>query len=210
MKLLMIVFATLTLAVGGCKKDEKTETQPGTGTGTGTAAAPDKAKDVDPDADYVRVLAGHAEPKPDDPVVVSLTRFQVVKADFDPQTIEGGTATLELDLTSLASGSAKRDRHLSSPDYLDTAQFAKATITVDNVKKTAENTFSADATVAMRGQEKKLPVTFEVLERTADSIRVKGSHTFKRQDFGIGQDTPDQPVANDLTIELQLTLEKTT
>jgi polyisoprenoid-binding protein YceI len=223
MKSLLSIVAVAALALGGCKKDEKKEaaaptadTTPATRADTTPAqpaqpAQPDTRADVDANADYVRVLAGHAEPKPTDPVVVSLTGFKVVKADFDPAKVEGGTADLEIDLTSLASGSAKRDNHLKSADYLDVGQFATAKIHVDNVKKTGENAYSADATIDVHGKQQKYPVSFTVLETLPDGIRIKGEHKFKRHDFAIGAaEGAEDSVATDLTIQLQLTLKKST
>lgn len=215
MKSLLITFTALTLALTGCKKDEESAAPAKTTTAPADAAAAQpKAPEAPPppqaEADYFRVLATHAKPKPDDPVTVSLTKFVVTDATFDPQNLEGGTATIELDLTSLESGSVKRDNHLRSADYLDAAKFAKATIAIDNVKKTGDKTYSADATVKVRDTEKKLPVTFEVLETTADSVRVRGEHTFSRHELGIGKpEGQEDSVASDLTVQVQLTLKKT-
>lgn len=170
----------------------------------GSAAAPD------PKADYIDVYAEHAEKKPDDPVAVHFDRFKVVKASFDPKKVEGGSATLELDLTSMKSGSDKRDKHLASPDYLDTGKFTTLTIDIGNVKKKADNTYTADAKVKLRDVEKKYPVTFEVVETGEDWIRVKGEHKFARLDFKVGgKPSKDESVAQELTVKLQLTLKKT-
>jgi polyisoprenoid-binding protein YceI len=237
---LLALSTALTFAITGCKKKEEPAPTPAAGSattpaagsattpaagsattpaagsgsdqgsaaGSGSAAAPAR----DPNADFVSILAKHAEPKPDDPVEIHIDRFKVTKSSFDPKTIEGGTAELELDLTSINSGSAKRDGHLQTPDYIDTAKFATATIKIDNVKKKDDKHFSADAAVNLRAIDKKYPIEFEVLEVKDDgSIRIKGEHTFSRLDFGVGKDSKDPkeaPVQPDLTIKLQLTLKK--
>ncbi|MCE9576093.1 MAG: YceI family protein [Deltaproteobacteria bacterium] len=175
----------------------------GSGSGSGSAAA------VDPNADYVHILGHHNPAKDGDPVVVSITKFSVVKATFDPAKLDGATAELSLDLSSVDSGMAKRDNHLMSPDLLDTAKFATATIKIDNVKGAGDKKYTADATASLHGVEKKLPVTFEVLDATADSVRVKGKATFNRFEFQIGKDGDGIPIANDQEIEIQLTLKKT-
>ncbi|MDQ3369160.1 MAG: YceI family protein [Myxococcota bacterium] len=176
----------------------------------GSADAGSAAAAVDPNADYIGVYAEHAEKKPDDPVEVRFERFKVVKANFDAQKIEGGTATIELDLASAKSGSDKRDAHLASPDYIDSSKFTTATIVVDKVKKQAANTYAATATVKLRDFEKKYPVTFEVVEAKEDWIRVKGEHKFPRLDFKVGKaPSKDESVGQELTVKLQLTLKKT-
>jgi polyisoprenoid-binding protein YceI len=161
-------------------------------------------------ADYVKVSASHATPKPSDPDVFFIKKFRVVHADFDPQHLEGGSADLELDLTSLDSNNADRDADVEGESYLDVARFATATIHVDHVTKTGDDTYAADATVNAHGVEQKLPVTFTVLSRAGDAMRIKGSATFPRFAFAIGapEGQPDS-VGADITIELQLTLAKT-
>ena len=176
------------------------------------AAGPDYSKLPAGTADFIAVLATHAEPKPLDPVLVKIESFKVVKADFDPAKIEGGTAEIELDLNSLKTDSEKRDGHLKTPDYLDVAQFATAKVKVENVKNKADKTYTADATVNVHGIEKKFPIEFTVVDATADSIKVWVNHTFSRLDFGIGKDSPDpkvEGVAQELTLRALLTLKKT-
>lgn len=218
---------TIALVLGlglsaGCKKEEQTGGEPAA---KQEPAKQEPAKQDPPKADpaatapapapaeegeYIKILASHANPKPDDPVTVSIKAWKVVKADFDPAKVEGGTAELALDLASLESGSAKRDGHLKSADYLDVGQFGTASIKIDNVKKTGDKSFGADATVNVHGVEKKLPVAFEVIASTADSITIKGGHKFSRHEFSIGKPSGEEDsVAGDLEIQMQLTLKKT-
>jgi polyisoprenoid-binding protein YceI len=162
--------------------------------------------------DSIVVLAKHTDTKPDDPVHVQFTSFKVVKASFDPKKVEGGKATIEIDSGSLKSGADKRDAHLSTPDFLDTKQFPKITVDIDNVKKKAEKTFTADATVKFRNITKKYPVTFAVVDTMANGIRIKGEASFSRLDFNVGKDSKDPkvaPVQPDLVIQMALTLKKT-
>jgi polyisoprenoid-binding protein YceI len=135
-----------------------------------------------------------------------------VKADFDPTKIEGGHATIELDLASLHTRSDERDDHLKSPAYLDVGKLATATIEIDHVTHKAGATYGADATVTAHGVTKTYPLTFDVLDQRADAIQIKGEHTFTRLDFGIGTDpaqNADEQVGTDVTIEMVLTLQKT-
>jgi polyisoprenoid-binding protein YceI len=162
--------------------------------------------------DSIVVLAKHTQQKPDDPVHVQFTSFKVVKATFDPKKIEGGKATIEIDATSLKTGADKRDAHLNTPDFLDTKKFPKITVDIDKVKKKADKTFTAEATVKFRDVTKKYPVTFDVVDQTADSIRIKSEVAFSRLDFKVGKESTDPKVApaqNELTIQMALTLKKT-
>lgn len=176
----------------------------------GTAATP-----TEDTADWIKVHATHVEKNEKDPVEVKFEKFKVTKATFDPKKIEGGTATIEIDLTSLKSGDTKRDEHLAMPDYLDVKKFATAVVEIGNVKKKDEKNYTADAKVKFHGIDKKYPVTFEVVEAKDDWIRVKGEHTFKRLDFKVGkkpgkdQKKGEDSVADEMTVKLQLTLKKT-
>jgi len=161
--------------------------------------------------DSIVVLAKHFPAKPTDPVQIRFEKFQVTKATFDPKKIEGGKATIEIDVTSINTANDKRDAHLSSPDYLDKVKFPKIAIEIDKVKKKADKTFTAEATVKFHDVTKKYPVTFDVLETKPDSIRVKGEATFSRLDFKVGKDPKEQgdgAVDTSVTIQMQLTLKK--
>lgn len=163
-------------------------------------------------ADSIVVLAKHTPDKPTDPVQVRFEKFKVTKATFDPKKVEGGKATLEIDATSLKSGEDKRDAHLNTPDFLDTSKFPKITVDIDKVKKKTGNTYTAEATVKFREITKAYPVTFDVVETKADSIRIKGQTDFSRLDFKIGKDPKEPksaPVQTGVTIQVQLTLKKT-
>ncbi|MFT3692276.1 MAG: YceI family protein [Kofleriaceae bacterium] len=173
----------------------------------GSAAAPAP----DANADHITVFSHHKEPKPIDPVKLTFEKYTVTKADFDPKKIEGGKATIEIDLSSFKTDSDKRDGHVKSPAYLDVGKFATATVDIDNVKKKDGQTYTADAKVSVHGQSKTYPVTFDVLEAADDHIKIKGTQDFSRLDFGVGTDTAtdkEQQVANDLKIEMVLTLTK--
>lgn len=214
MKNLSFVFLAAALAFAGCKKKPEEAKAPP------APAEPAPAPEVKPNepapapaaADSISVFATHTEPKPVDPVEVKINSFKVVKADFDPAKVEGGTAELELDLSSISTDDQKRTDHLKTPDFIDTSKFATANVKIDNVKKTGENKYSADATVKFRDIEKKYPIAFDVTETTADGIRIQLEHKFSRVDFGVGKDSKDPkvaPVAPELTLKASLGLKKT-
>jgi polyisoprenoid-binding protein YceI len=173
------------------------------------------APPVEDTADWIKVMATHVEKKEGDPVEVKFEKFKVVKANFDPKKIEGGTATIEIDVTSLKTGEAKRDEHLATPDYLDTKKFATATVDIGNVKKVDDKNYTAEAKVKLHGVEKKVPVKFEVVDAKDDWIRIKGEQTIKRLDFKVGKKPGpdmkkgDDGVADEMMVKMQLTLKKT-
>ncbi len=200
------LFLTLALLASACSKTEE-PAQVAPPPKTTPAAQPEPAPAPVASADHVRILASHADPKPSDPVTIDIPGFRVVAAKLDPANLEGGTATIELDLASLVSNSPKRDNHLKNADYLDVEHHAIATITVGNVKRASGDRYTADATVAIHGVDKVLPVTFDVIERLPDGIRVRAEHVFSRHDFAIGApEGAEDSAAAQQKIQLQLTL----
>jgi polyisoprenoid-binding protein YceI len=210
------VSLALALAVVGCKKAaEESKSQPQTETQTQSQPAqkpipppPARKNAGAQNADHLLVHAKHVDPTEPD-VDVAFPTWTVTKAAFDPANLEGGTAEIEIDVASLSSGIAKRDAHLNKPDYLDTAAFPKATVKIENVKKTGEQTYTADATVKIHGVEKTWSLPFEVVSRTADSVRVKFTQPFSRLDFNVGK--PETEDSSQAQMELQglLTIKKT-
>lgn len=178
----------------------------GSATGSAMGSAGSAATPTADTADKLEIFAEHVDPaKPK--VTVTFTGIKVVKATFDPEKIEGGTAELEVDVNTLASGVDKRDTDLKTPGYLDSAKFPKVSIKIDNVKKAGDG-YTADATINAHGVEKKVPVTFTVADKTADSIRINGEAKFSRLDFGVGRPESDDGAKAAMTAKLQVTLHK--
>lgn len=189
------------LALIGCKSEGD---RPAAGS---AAAAPDRVEVLS----RHRSIASQAD-LDSDPVIVRFEKLSIAKARFDPKNLEGGTATIELDPTSIKTGDVERDTDLKAPDWLDVAKFATITIDVANVKKQADTKYTADATVSFRGFTKRYPVTFEVLGTTADTVRIKGEQAFSRLDFAVGPDPaldPTERVDTALVIQWTLTLKRT-
>ncbi len=215
---LVIAIAALGLSLAGCKKKEEAA---GTGTGTGTntpapapdaaAVAPavvvDAAAAVAPvSADSFKVTADHVDATKGK-VEVVFGKLTVKAAKFDVKNLEGGTAEIEVDVTSLSSGVGDRDKHLLTPDYLDSVKFPVILIKVDNVKRVSDISYTADANVNAHGVDQKIPLKFEVTGATADSVTVKINHTFSRKDFGVGGNgDPKDGVKMDLILDAALTL----
>jgi len=178
------------------------------GSGSGTAAVdPNAGSGAAPAvaADYLKVIGDHVDASKGK-VEVTFAKWSVTKASFDPANLEGGTAELSIDPTSLSSGIPDRDAHLQSPDFLDVGKFATVTVKVDNVKKAGDKSYTADATLNLHGVEKKLAITFEAVASTADSVTVKTSVPFNRIDFQVAG--VQDKVKPELTLEAVLTLKK--
>lgn len=196
--------------VAGCSKSEEPkleakQPEPAPAPAPTPAPAPAPAPAAAP-AEFFRIEAVHVPAKEGDPTIVDVG-YKLIKADFDPAKLEAGTYELELDFTNVKSGIADRDAHLASPDFLDAAKFPKGTVKVAGLKKDGEKTYSGEATVNVKGIEKKLPIKIEVLEVGADGgVKVKAESAFKLEDFKFSN--AEGKVGSDLKATAQLVLKK--
>jgi polyisoprenoid-binding protein YceI len=225
-KTIFMAVATLAIAVAGCKKDEKagepttedTTVNPCGDTASkpaaDAAAAPVPAGEhahvpTDPEASFVVAKVAHVGGKPGDPVHVVFDEINVKKVDMkDTGNLEGATAEIEIDLSSIKSGIPDRDTHLASPDFFDSSKNSIVTVNVDKVKKAGDNKYNAEATISFAGTVQTWPVSFEVVSAEDDSVRVKGTHNFKRTDFKVGQPAGEEGPADEVELELHMTLAK--
>lgn len=206
---LRLLLCGLLLALPSCSKDkdaakkeapsEVAPTQP---------AEPPEAAPEEPEAavDYITVEARHAKPKPTDPILVTFEAFEIKEANFDPANLEGATARVVIDVASLKTDKAGRDKHLREPDYLDTEKFSIATVDVSGVKRLESNTYSANLLVDLHGQQNTWQVDFIVADSTESSVTIEMQHTFERRSFGIGAE--DASPAQDILARARLTFRK--
>lgn len=217
MRLSLLLAATLMFTA--CKKEEDKPAPTPAPIAKPTDPAPKPPEPVaekpaepaaDASADYVHVIGSHFPKKEGDPITVDFKTFAVTEAKLtDVENLEGSTATLEIDLTSLATDQSKRDEHLKTADYLDVGVAPKAVVKVSDVKKDGDG-YAAKADVEAHGAKASFPIKFSVVEKKPDGVKIKGSHEFKRGDFKIGkpEGDPKEGTAENLTLEFQLTVPK--
>lgn len=228
-KPLLVAIAAAALVLPGCGKkkgdDAATSTSKGSptaGSGSpkgagsdGTTKAPTPAPadpaptapPPAPPADYFKVKAAHTDASKG-PFELQFGTWSVVKASFDPANLEGATAELEIDMASVSTGNASRDASLKSMNYFDVGKYPKATVKVDNVKKSGDTRYTADAEVEIYGNEKKMPFTLDVVASAADRVTVKVSLPFSRHDFSVGPKEADAPYAAEVVVDAVVTLKK--
>jgi polyisoprenoid-binding protein YceI len=208
--------ALLSLSLGACKKDEKSSEPAAAKVDPAAVKAPEPKPDPAPTpepaepaatetGDFFYVEASHAEPKPDDPVKVSFPGVKVIASAINVEKMSEATAEIEVSMSGIDSGVPKRDGHLASADYFDSAKFATATIKVMNVTPKEGDTYAAKSEVTVHGVTKTWDVEFKVVEKADDAITIEAEHKFSRLDFGIGKAEGDS-VAADVLAKLRVTL----
>lgn len=215
---MLVTLAAAALALGACDKSETEDTERPTAQAPEIPTDPPPAEPAaepepdltPPEGDHLTVVAGHTDPAKG-PVDVVFERFAVTEASYDPTNLEGGTATLVVDLDSLGTGSAKRDKHLRSADYLEVASFPHATVTISEVEKQGDKAYTAKADVDVHGVMVSWPVTFEVVDAAGDTPVVEGELAFERTAIGVGAAPgEDDSVADEMKVKVRLTLPEPT
>nr|WP_295708823.1 YceI family protein [uncultured Halomonas sp.] len=80
---------------------------------------------------------------------------------YDPEDIDASSAEIEVQVDSLTSNHAERDRHILSDDFLNASEFPTATFTSTGFESTGDNegVLSGDLTLHGETQEIEMPVT---------------------------------------------------
>ncbi len=77
---------------------------------------------------------------------------------FDPTAPEDSKVSVEIDTASVNSNHAKRDKHLRDKDFLDVANFPKASFRSTSVKKTGEGSADITGILTLRGVKKEIVI----------------------------------------------------
>jgi|TARA_R110000851_G_scaffold258239_1_gene410669 polyisoprenoid-binding protein YceI len=80
---------------------------------------------------------------------------------YDPEDLDASSAEIEVQVDSLTSNHAERDRHILSGDFLNASEFPTATFTSTGFESTGDNegVLTGDLTLHGETQEIEMPVT---------------------------------------------------
>jgi cytochrome b561 len=106
--------------------------------------------------------------------------------DFDPADLAAAKVKVSIDIASIGTGAADRDRELPKPEWFDLAHFPKAEFAAEHFERTGPDAYTAAGTLTIR--DKAVPVTLPfTLRITGDDAVMDGSVAIDRTQFGIGQ-----------------------
>ncbi|WFM69939.1 YceI family protein [Halomonas sp. CKK8] len=80
---------------------------------------------------------------------------------YDPENLEASSASVEVEVASLNSNHAERDKHILSDDFLDAGEYPTATFTSTGFEPTGDNegVLTGDLTLHGETNEIEMPVT---------------------------------------------------
>ncbi len=118
----------------------------------------------------------------------------------------------ELAVKSIDTNDKKRDRHLTSPDFLDRAKYAKISFKTKQSKMLESNRFELTGELDLLGVKKEITVLFELTglkktEQFTHRIGGQANFTIKRSDFGMNHMIPE--IADEVTIMVNVEGERT-
>ncbi len=128
---------------------------------------------------------------------------------LDDKDITKSKVEATIDATKLNSGIEKRDTHLKSPDFLDTAKFATAAFKSKKVEKAGDKyKVTGDLTLKDKTKEVVFDTTIspEVLNpfSKAATRGITATTTINREDFGL---TWNVPVGEGVLVSKEITID---
>jgi polyisoprenoid-binding protein YceI len=140
------------------------------------------------------------------PVDGRFRRFDAT-LNFDPRAPEAARIALQIDLASVALGTAEIEAELRKPEWFGVAAFPQAAFVSRSVSAAGPGRFDVAGTLTIKGRTRELvvPVT---LVRDGARGTATGSFTLKRLDFRIGDGDWNDPalVADEVTVRFRLAL----
>lgn len=136
--------------------------------------------------------------------------FKDVKASItaSKDDLSDAVADFTAQVASINTDNEKRDGHLQSADYFDAAKYPTITFKSTSFKKTKlANGYIISGNLNMHGVTKPISMAAIIKmgvnpmsKKTVAGFKVTGK--LKRKDFGIGMDTPEAMLGNDININI--------
>lgn len=131
--------------------------------------------------------------------------FTASKEDLTDAKIE---ATIQV--ASVNTDNADRDKHLQAPDYFDAAKYPTITFKGQSFKKVGDRDYKLVGDLTMHGVTK--PITLDVVffgtavhpytKKTVGGFKVTGK--LNRKDFGVGAETPAAALSEEINFRANL------
>ncbi len=116
--------------------------------------------------------------------------------NLDDKDITKSKVDATIDLTTLSSGVEKRDQHLKSPDFFDTAKFPKATFKSTKIEKAGDNKLKVTGDLTIKDKTKPVTLDVDVLPEVQNPFTKQATRgftatgTINREDWGLVWNMP--------------------
>jgi polyisoprenoid-binding protein YceI len=126
------------------------------------------------------------------------------KEDFTDATI-----SMKADLNTINTGNDKRDSHLKTADFFDTAKFPELSFQSVSFTKKSQDNYTITGNLTLHGVTKS--VTLNAVSKSGTNVMdnkpvvgFKVTGVIKRSDFGISTATPVAVLSDEVSIEANL------
>jgi polyisoprenoid-binding protein YceI len=127
---------------------------------------------------------------------------------IDRENLANSSVEAKINMLSVNSSHAKRDKHIKEKDYLDTEKFAEATFVSKKITATSNTEGVMTGVLTMHGVAKEMTFPFKVLGFGSDPwggfrTGFEAKTSLKASDFGFTWPLKkDAPVGDDIEITL--------
>jgi polyisoprenoid-binding protein YceI len=137
-------------------------------------------------------------------VKVTESTITQTKEDFTDATI-----SMKADLNTINTGNDKRDSHLKTADFFDTAKFPELSFQSVSFTKKSQDNYTITGNLTLHGVTKSVVLNAVTKSGTnvMDNKPVVGfkvTGVIKRSDFGISTSTPVAVLSDEVSIEANL------
>lgn len=141
--------------------------------------------------------------------VLGLFRAARGSFTFDETTGTLSNVRIEVDTQSVFSNSARRDQHLKSADFLNSAEFPRMVFTAPGARKTGEHAYAIDGQLELLG--KPLPLTLAAtVNRIGPSpvdkvytMGVSARGSFRRSTYGMNYGVSNNWVGDEIPLIIE-------
>lgn len=130
-------------------------------------------------------------------------RRVLARAGFDPAKPEAGRFRVDVDTSSIDTGSAEGDDEVKRPAWFDVKNHPWATFIAKNVRRDAEGRYTAFGDLHIKGRSLALAAPF-TLTRQGTGWLAQGRFPLKRSAYGIGGGDWADVVADDMEVRFNL------
>lgn len=93
---------------------------------------------------------------------------------------------IDIDVASLDTGIARRDKHLRSPDFFDAERFGRITVVVNALHPATGKAADLHTHFTIKGITEPVPLPVTITELDDGSIRISGQTQIDRSRFDLG------------------------
>ncbi|MDN0197464.1 YceI family protein [Streptomyces sp. S.PNR 29] len=112
--------------------------------------------------------------------------FAAVSGRGEVRPDGSAVGTLTLDVASLDTGNAKRDKHLRSADFFDADHHPEITFAVRGAELRDGDAVHVIGQLTVRGISRPLSLTARLAGADADALTLEAEFTVDREKFGMG------------------------